>query len=308
MFQFIKNIFSNKKYEVKSLSLDSAYSVIDFPTIDQPSKIGVIAGNGRFPLLFANEAKSLGHEVFAICHENETEKDLENLVDAFSWIKVGQLGTLINFFKANNVQYVVLAGGISRVKHFGDVKLDARGSALILKLRSTKDDVIMRGIAAELEKEGMPVIPCTIFMKHALCPLGPLTKALPTQDEEEDIKVGISAIEAMSSQDIGQMVVVREGVVVAVEAVEGTSAALERGAKLKGKVVVKFAKPTQDMRFDVPTIGTNTIKLATELGIKVLALEAGRSIILDKDECLQMANKSGLSILGLPPLVKEVLG
>ena len=309
MIKYIFSFFKKKNiFDPVSLAANNQYNSLNSPLIERPSRIGIIAGNGRFPLLFCREAKALGHQLFAACHERETDESLLSMVDGHTWIRLGQLGAMISFFKEMKVEYVVMAGGISRVKHFGDVKLDARGTAMMLKIRSTKDDVVMRGIASELEREGMPVIPCTIFMKEAVCPLGTLTKVEPTSDEFEDIKIGISAIDAMSAQDIGQMVVVREGIVVAVEAVEGTNAAIERGAKLGGKVVVKFAKPTQDMRFDVPTIGLATIELLVEKEVKVLALEAGRSLLLDKTECLNLANKNGISILGLEPLVKEVLG
>ena len=203
-----------------------------------------------------------------------------------------------------------MAGGISRVKHFGDVKLDARGAALMLRLRSTKDDVIMRGIADELLKEGIVVIPCTLFMQSSITPIGNLTKNIPTAEEEIDIQVGIDAISAMSSQDIGQLVVVREGTIVAVEAIEGTNSAITRGAELggKGTVVVKFAKPTQDMRFDVPTIGLKTIELLKQSKVKVLALEAGRTIVIEREKCIELANEAGIAIVGIEPLVDVILG
>lgn len=267
--------------------------------------IGVIAGNGPFPIRFVQEARAHGREVVAVCHRGETSEEIAQHVDVLHWVKVGELGKLISAFKSEGVREVAMAGGINRVNHFGDVKLDARGASLMLKLRSTKDDVIMRGIADELAREGIEVISCTTFLSDSLVREGVLTKAKPSDDEREDIRVGVAAIEAMSAQDIGQTVVVRQGVVVAVEAVEGTDAAIRRGGDLGGKgvVVVKFAKPTQDMRFDVPTIGVKTLEVMKESGARVLAVEAGRTLIMDEAEMVAVANKSKITILGCPPLV-----
>lgn len=262
--------------------------------------LGIICGNGPFPLLFARQAQAHHHQVLAVCHVNETNPEIELIAERCSWIKVGQLGKLINCFLEAGVKQVVLAGGINRVRLFGGVKLDLRGAALLAKLRSTKDDVIMRGIAAELEKEGISVLPCTTFMEEYLVPQGVITTYKPSTSEIDDVEVGISAIQAMSAQDIGQLVVVRDGVIVAVEAVEGTDAAIRRGGELggKGTVVVKFAKTTQDLRFDLPTIGKKTIETMIEVEARVLAVEAGKSIILDREEVVRLANKCRISIIG----------
>ncbi len=272
---------------------------------ESKTPIGVIAGNGPFPIRFVKEATAHGRHVVAVCHEGETSPEISEYVSELTWIKVGELGKMISAFRAGEVQEVAMAGGINRINHFGDVKLDARGASLLLRLRSTKDDVIMRGIADELGKEGMEVISCTTFLSESLVPEGVLTKNSPSSDEKADIEVGIEAIKAMSAQDIGQTVVVRKGVVVAVEAVEGTDAAILRGGELAGNgvVVVKFAKPTQDMRFDVPTIGEKTIDIMRESGARVLAVEAGRTLMMDEEEMIRLANKSKISIIGCPALV-----
>lgn len=271
--------------------------------------VGMIAGNGPFPFTFAKEAKERGHPVIAVCHEGETDKEIEKFVDKVRWIKVGELGSIIKTFKEFQTKYVAMAGGISRVRHFGDVKLDMRGSALILKLRSTKDDVIMRGIADELLSEGIEVIPCTVFLRSMITTQGILTKKDLSPEEETDVSIGIDALVAMSSQDIGQLVVVREGVIVAVEATEGSDEAILRGGKLGGKgiVIVKCAKTTQDMRFDVPTIGLRTLDIMEQVGARVLAVESGRSIIIDKNDVISKAERLGITIVGIPPLIKELL-
>ena len=267
--------------------------------------IGIIAGNGTFPQRFAVEAKRHGCHVTAVCHTGETAEEIEQFVDAVVWIKVGELGKMVSTFRKAEISYVAMAGGIDRVNLFGGVKLDARGAALLLKLRSTKDDVIMRGIADELLSEGIEVFDCTIFLSDSLVKEGVLTSSAPSADEQQDIEVGIRAIQAMATEHIGQTVVVREGVIVAVEAVEGTDRAILRGGELggAGSVVVKCAKPTQDMRFDVPTVGVRTLETMIQAQARVLALEAGRCLLLDQDEVLALAKKHKIAIVGCPSLV-----
>ena len=267
--------------------------------------IGIIAGNSSFPLRFAREARQAGRSVVAVCHRGETSPDIESEVDQAVWIKVGQLGKLINTFKQAGVSEVAMAGGINRVSLFGGVRLDPRGAALLARLRSAKDDVIMRGIADELAKEEIEVISCTEYLQDCLAKERVYTKKSPTAAELEDIEVGVEALKAMSGQDIGQLVVVSQGVVVAVEAVEGTDTAILRGGELggKGSVVVKFAKTTQDMRFDVPTIGPKTIETMAAAKARVLALEAGRCLILDEEQAISLANRFKISVVGCKPLV-----
>ncbi len=266
--------------------------------------LGLIAGNGSFPKLFIEEAHKRGREVIAVCHRGETDPVVERMIRSCTWIKVGELGKIIDTFKGAKVSEVAMAGGITRVRLFGGVKLDARGAQLLYRLKSTKDDVIMRGIADELGGEGIEVVPSTLYLTEALMREGTLTKSEPTEEELADIAVGAAALEAMSAQDIGQLVVVREGVIVAVEAVEGSDAAIRRGGELggKGSVVVKYAKPTQDMRFDVPIVGRRTIETMVAVKARVLALEAGRCLIMDEPEVVKLANQHNITIVGCPPL------
>ncbi len=263
--------------------------------------LGLIAGNSSFPISFIEEAHRNNRPVVAICHKGETLPEVAEVADAAIWVKVGELGKLINTFLEHQVKEVAMAGGINRVKLFGGVKLDKRGAALLMRLRSGKDDVLMRGIAEELSGEGIEVVPCTIYLQDSLVQEKLYTKTAPSEEEKEDIKVGIEAIKAMAGQHIGQLVVVREGVVVAVEAVEGTDAAIRRGGELggAGTVVVKFAKPDQDMRFDVPTVGLRTIETLKQAKSRVLALEVGRSLIMDEEKVISAANSAGISIVGL---------
>ncbi len=268
---------------------------------DQPKRIGLIAGNGTFPILFAESAKKKGYEIVAVCHIGETDRELESQVSECVWIKVGQLGKLIDTFQRSKIDKVAMVGGINRVKLFGGISLDLRGASLLARLRSTKDDVLMRGIAEELLREQIEVVPSTCFMEEYYVQAGVLTSSKPTADEMKDIEVGVSALQAMSSQDIGQLVVVREGVVVAVEAVEGTDQAIRRGGELGGKgcVIVKFSKVTQDMRFDVPTIGEKTIASMIAVKARVLAIEAGKCLILNQDKVVALADRHKISIIAL---------
>lgn len=264
------------------------------------SKLGIIAGNGVLPAQVAIEARRLGIATYAICHEGETQPELEGAVTKFNWIKVGQLGAIINFFRSAGITHAVMVGGVNRVKLFGGVKLDTRGAFLLARLRSGKDDVIMRGIAAELESEGIKMIEGTLLLQDLVVTEEILTRRGVTSEQLADIEVGIRALVAMSGQDIGQLVVVREGVVVAVEAVEGSDKAILRGGELggHGSVVIKLSKPTQDMRFDVPTIGPQTIEMMSQVRASVLAVEANRCLILDRKETVDRAEKAGIAIVG----------
>jgi len=266
--------------------------------------IGLIAGNTVLPRLFAKNAKRNHCRIVAVCYIGETDQEIEKVVDECVWIKVGQLGKLIETFTEAGVKYAAMVGGINRVKLFGGVKLDLKGAMLLAKLRSTKDDVIMCGVATELAAAGIEVISSVCFLKELLVTEGVMTRSRPSEDELVDIQVGTAALKAMSGQDIGQLVVVRDGVVVAVEAVEGSDAAIRRGGELggKGTVVVKFAKSTQDMRFDVPTIGSTTIQTMIQAHARVLALEAGRCLVLGGEEVIKLANSHKIAIVGCEPL------
>lgn len=294
--KFFSNLFSSCCVSKNNTLLEK--NKLSPANLNNP--IGIIAGNSDFPLRFAEEAKKNDRAVVAVAHSGETRPELIDYVDHLEWIKVGELGRIIDIFKKLSVKQVALAGGINRIKLFGGVKLDSRGAALICRLKSTKDDLIMRGIAEELLAEGIEVVPCYEYLSSCLVKEKIYTLSLPSEDEEKDIAVGIEAIIALSSQHIGQLVAVREGVVVAVEAVEGSDRAILRAGELGGKgvVIVKFAKLTQDMRFDVPTIGPRTIESMIKAKARVLALEEGRCLIMDESIVLEMANKNGISIVG----------
>ena len=286
--------------------LNNSFSKLNPQVIfKQGEAVGIIAGSKSMPVRFAQHAKSLGLRVCAICHLDETSKEIESIADEVCWIKLGQLGSIIDFFKKHGVTKAVMVGGISRVKSFKDIRPDWRGALFIAKLRSTKDDVVMRSMADELASEGVEILESTVFAKDDLALLGVMTKRKPSSKQMDDIEVGREAMRVISSQHIGQLVVVKDGVITAVEAVEGSDEAIRRGGKLghNDTVIVKCAKTNQDMRFDVPIIGLETIRIMMEVSASVLSVEAGRCLILDKSEVIKLANDNGIIIVGSEPLV-----
>jgi len=264
-------------------------------------KIGLIAGNGRFPLIFAQAASKEGYEVFAVAHKGETDPSLENYVAGIEWIKVGQLGKLIKAFKRAGVRDVVLAGGITRKRLFKEIFPDLRALSLLARLKNKTDDAALRAVAEELEKEGLVVQPSTLFVQSLLAPVGCLTKRKPNKEEKEDITFGWRMAKAIGELDIGQCVVVKKQTVVAVEAVEGTDETIKRGGELakEGVIVVKVSKPNQDLRFDVPAVGVKTIETMATVKARVLVIEAGKTLMFDKEKMLALADKEGISVVSL---------
>jgi UDP-2,3-diacylglucosamine hydrolase len=264
-------------------------------------RIGLIAGNGRFPIIFADNARRLGYAVTAVAHEGETEPELEQHVDRIHWIKIGQFGKLIDALKADGVLRAVMLGGIKKTHVFSTVRPDLRALALAAKLIYLKDDDILRRVAEEIEQEGIQICESTFGLQGILVDEGTLTSREPSQKEWEDIRYGWDVGRQIGALDIGQCVVVKDRVIVAVEAVEGTDGAIRRGGELAhgGAVVVKRCKPQQDLRFDLPAVGPRTIEVMKTVNACVLALEAGRGIVLDRDETIASANGAGIAIVGL---------
>ena len=264
-------------------------------------RIGLIAGNGRFPIIFADNAKRLGYRVSAVAHIGETAPELEQHVERIHWIKIGQLNKLINALKEDGVQQAVMLGGVKKTHVFTTVRPDFRALALASRLRAWKDDAILREIAAELEREGIQIRESTFGLIGILVEEGSLTKRSPTKKEWEDIDFGWDMAHEIGRLDIGQCVVIKDRVVVAVEAVEGTDETIRRAGALgrEGVVVVKRCKPQQDLRFDLPAVGPHTIETMDAVHASVLALEAGRTVLLDRDETLRRAEAAGIAIVGI---------
>jgi DUF1009 family protein len=264
-------------------------------------KLGLIAGNGKFPLIFAAEAKRAGYRVIAAAHRGETEDAIAKAADEVTWVYVGQLGRIIRCFQRAGVTEAVMAGGIRKVKLFGNFRPDVRGARFLAKLTSREDDALLRGIADELANEGIRVLESTLCLSHIISAEGVLTRRSPRPKEWEDIRLGFTTAKEIGRLGIGQTVVVKNRVVLAVEAVEGTDAAIARGGALAkgGCVVVKVSKPQQDLRFDVPAAGVETIRRLHEVGGSVLALEAGKTILLEKEALLRQADAYGISVVGI---------
>ena len=274
------------------------------PHVTDGERIGLIAGNGRFPIIFADNARKLGYHVSAVAHEGETEPELAGHVDRIHWIKIGQLNKLIKAFKEDGVHQAVMLGGIKKTHVFTTLRPDFRTLALATRLALWKDDDILRELAKELEREGIVICESTFGLEGILVEEGTLTARAPSEKEWEDIRYGWEVAHEIGRLDIGQCVVVKDRVVVAVEAVEGTDGAIKRGGDLakEGAVVVKRSKPQQDLRFDLPAVGPRTIEVMASVKASVLAIEAGRTILLDREITLDKARSARIAIVGITTL------
>ncbi len=263
--------------------------------------IGLIAGNGRFPIIFAENVKRLGYTVSAVAHIGETAPELAQYVDRIHWVKVGQFNKLIEALKEDGVQQAVMLGGISKTHVFTTVRPDLRALAIFSRLKHWKDDGILREFAAELEREGIQIRESTFGLTGVLMEEGVQTSRQPSEREWEDIRYGWDVAREIGLLDIGQCVVVKDRVVVAVEAAEGTDEAIRRGGTLakEGAVVVKRCKPQQDLRFDLPAAGPQTIAAMQSVKASALVLEVGRSVLLDRVEMLAQAERAGIAVVGL---------
>ncbi len=265
------------------------------------NKIGLIAGNGKFPIAFARAAKEKGMQVIAVAHDGETMPELAQWVDRIFWIKVGQLGKLIGIFQEQGVKDVLMAGGIKKTRLFVGGMPDLRGMTLMAKMIHKKDDSILRAVARELESEGITVRESTLYLDNIVAAPGILTKRKPTKDEKLDIAFGWQMAKEIGRLDIGQTVVVKDQAVLAVEAIEGTDEAIRRGGMLckEGAVVVKVCKPQQDLRFDLPAIGTMTIQTMEQVKASCLAIEAGKTILIERETLVREAERAGIAIMAI---------
>ena len=271
-------------------------------TAVETSSIGLIAGNGRFPILAAQEARRQGKRIVVCALQGETDPALEPLADAFTWVKVGEIGKLVRFFKKENVSQALMAGKVEKVRLFqGNVQPDFEMLKVLMKTRDFKDDSLLGAIADYLGREGIEILDSTLFMREALPGEGPLGNKKPSGAQLEDIRFGFSMAKSIAGLDIGQTVVVKKKAVLAVEAIEGTDEAIRRGGTLGegGVVVVKVAKPNQDMRFDVPAVGLKTLERLIEVRAEALAFEAGKTLFVDREEFIRIADQNQLVIFGV---------
>ena len=265
-------------------------------------RIGLIAGSGPFPLIFSEKARQRGYQVYAIGYHNETEPALADCVEELETIYIGQLKRLIKFFKRHQIKDAVMIGAIKKPGSIAEVRPDIKAIALLAGMRrNTHDDRVLRTFASALEAEGIHIRPSTFLLPELLAQEGCWTQRKPTKDEQPDIELGWKMAKAIGKLDIGQCVVVSNGSVLAVEAIDGTDSTVRRGGRLsKGNiVVVKVCKPIQDFRFDVPAVGSQTIRTMHETGASVLVIEAGKSLVFDKAEMIDLANQCNISIVAM---------
>jgi DUF1009 family protein len=267
--------------------------------VNLSSPLGLIAGNGTLPLEVLRAARKAQIETVVVAHKGETSPEVESFADHVQWINVGQLGKLLRTLTSYHVKNAIFAGGISRIKVFGGVSPDLKALALIARLGSMKDDVLLRGIAQELEQLGISVLGVQAILQESIPHAGCLTSRDLSNEEIRDARVGFEAARAIGTLDIGQSVVAYDGVITAVEAVEGTDATLKRAGELvhkKGGVLVKLCKVHQDNRLDLPSIGVNTITTMKAAGLTAIVLEAQRSLIIDPARVVAEANRERIAL------------
>jgi len=264
--------------------------------------LGVIAGGGGLAFAIAHEAREKGVErIVAIAFPGQTAAELERYVDEIHWVHVGQLGTLIKTLLRAGVTEAVMAGRLDPTLVISALRLDMRMIALAARVPDRRADTVLKAIAEEMEKDGIRLLDSTAYLSSLIADRGIMTRNKPGDGELEDIAFGAKVAREIARLDIGQTAVVKKRAVIAVEAMEGTDEAIRRGASLcpRGIVVVKVSRPMQDMRFDVPVVGERTIDLLLECDAAALALEAGRTIILDKDAAMRKADGGGIAVVGI---------
>ena len=269
-------------------------------------RLGLIAGNGRFPFLVLDAARGAGHDVTVVALKSETFPELADLaasppVAAFHWISLGQLGALINVFTEAGVTQAVMAGQVRHARLF-DVMATADTTLLgvLMRLKSKNTDGLIGGIADAMRDKGIELLSSTAFLDPLLARAGVLTRRGPGQDEQADLEIGYRVADIIAGLDVGQTIAVKSAAVVAVEAMEGTDALIARAGQLAGSGVriVKVAKPNQDMRFDVPVVGVSTIEAMKAAGATVLSVDAGKTLMIDGDAIIRAADEAGIVIVG----------
>jgi UDP-2,3-diacylglucosamine hydrolase len=265
--------------------------------------IGLIAGNGSLPRLFARSARARGLRVVAAAHLGETDPALAREVDALTWVRVGQVGRIQRVLLRAGVEEAVLAGGFIRMRALARLRPDFGLFRVAARLRSVRDDALLRAVAEDFEAHGIRIVSPAGYLSELLAPAGHLAGPELDDAARRDVALGSEVAAALGRADVGQTVVVKDGHVLALEAVEGTDACIRRGAALGGKgvVVVKRLKPGQDERFDLPAVGPLTLEVMVEVGARALAVEAGKTLLLDSERLLAAADKAGISLWGLEP-------
>ena len=265
-----------------------------------PDKLGIIAGNGTYPQLVAEAARAAGvKSICAAAFENETDPTLATCVNQLEWLRVGQLNRLLKFFRDQQVHHAIMAGQIAP-KNLFDLRPDWKALLLLARLKERNAETIFAAIADELGKAGVELLPATTFLEDHLAGEGLLAGPKLSRREQADIEFGWKMAREIARLDIGQSVVVKRGTVLAVEGFDGTNETIRRGGQLAGEgaVFVKVAKANQDMRFDVPVIGAETVRIAAAAKLRVVAVEAGRTLFLAKESMADLAEQAKISLVG----------
>jgi UDP-2,3-diacylglucosamine hydrolase len=270
------------------------------------SRIGLIAGNGRFPFLVLQGAKSLGHDVTIVAIKEEAFPELETTAREagadLHWVSLGQLGQCIKVLKGAGITRAVMAGQVKHVKIFSGIVPDFTLMSVLMRLKARNTDALIAAVADVMRDQGIELLDSTVFLEPLLAREGVLTARPPSEEEAADFAFGYTMADAIAALDIGQTIAVKHKAVVAVEAMEGTDEVIARAGHLAGPGVriVKVAKPNQDMRFDVPVIGIATIQAMRIAGASALSIDAGRTLVLDGEHVFSSANEAKIAIVGRP--------
>ena len=268
-------------------------------------RLGLIAGNGRFPFLVLDAARGAGYDVTVIAIKEEAFADLESAAArppraVVHWVSLGQLGRCISLLKEAGITEAVMAGQVKHTKLFSDIVPDMTLMGVLMRLKGRQTDALISGVADVLREHGINLLDSTAFLAPLLAREGVLTKRAPNDEELADLAYGYGVADAIAGLDIGQTIAVKSAAIVAVEGMEGTDAVIARAAQLAGKGVriVKVAKPNQDMRFDVPVVGVSTIEAMKAAGATLLSVDAGRTLMIDGEAIIRVADEAGIAIVG----------
>jgi DUF1009 family protein len=268
-------------------------------------RLGLIAGNGRFPFLVLDAARTAGHDVTVVAIKEEAFPDLETLAARppkadLHWVSLGQLGKCISVLESAGVTQAVMAGQVKHTKLFSDIVPDLTLVGVLMRLKARNTDALIAAIADVLRERGITLLDSTALLAPLLAREGVLTRRAPTEEEQKDMMFGHGVADAIAALDIGQTIAVKSGAVVAIEAMEGTDAVIARAGELAGRGVrvVKVAKPKQDMRFDVPVVGVSTIDAMKAAGATLLSVDAGKTLMIDGDRIVHAADEADITIVG----------
>lgn len=263
--------------------------------------LGLIAGNGRFPFLAAAGARRAGRRVVALALREETAPELASEVDELHWVSLGQLGTAIDILKRAGAREAIMAGQVQHRQIFADIVPDLKLLGVLARLALRNTDSLIGAVADALARDGITLLPSVAFLEDQLALAGPMTKRRPDGDEQRDVAYGESVARTLARLDLGQTAVVKGRAAVALEAMEGTDETIRRAGRIAGPgaTVVKVSKPRQDMRFDVPVVGPGTLDAMREAGARVLAVDARRTLLIERAAFLQRADSERVAVIGL---------